>query len=337
MGVCNPVMVEVTRGGVVESRHRGAAVVVGAGGGQVASWGDVDRPMFPRSAVKPFQALPLLESGAADHFQLSEEEIALACGSHGGEFEHVHTVAGWLCRIGLTPEDLACGAHPPLSEAAAVALVRKGEAPSALHNNCSGKHAGFLTTALHLGEPVTGYAGPVHPVQLRVKMVLAQISGADLGERMRGIDGCGAPAFAMPLRNLALAMARLADPGHLNRLRAAAIRRIVRAMTGQPYFVAGRGRFDTAIIHAGAGDVVVKSGAEGVHAAALPRRGLGIAVKIDDGGKRAAEAAVAALLERYGDLDEGCRRLLAAHLEVPVRGATAARLGTVRVAAGWLR
>jgi L-asparaginase II len=335
MESCNPVLVEITRGNRVESRHRGAAAVIRADGSVVASWGDVDRRVFPRSAIKLLQALPLLETGAADHLAVSDQELALACASHGGEPEHVELVAGWLRRLGLGPENLICGPHPPLSEDAAKALLRRGEEPSPLHNNCSGKHAGFLTTAIFLCESTTGYGGTVHPVQLRVKRIVAQMAGVDVGDEILAIDGCGVPTFAIPLQSLARCMALLAEPGALGRLRAAAARRLVAAMTAHPLLVAGRNRFDSSVIEASAGAVVVKGGAEGVHTAFLPERGVGFAVKIDDGASRAAEAAMAALLLRFGELAETARLTLSSLRELPLLNTQGVRIGALRVVAGW--
>ena len=336
MDRCNPVMVEATRGERVESRHRGSAAVVDAEGAVVAEWGDTALLVFPRSTVKPLQALPLLETGAAERFGVSDEEIALACGSHGGEPEHVERVGAWLARIGLTPPALVCGSHPPLSEQAAWDVIRQGQPFSPLHNNCSGKHAGFLTTAVHLREPTIGYAGPVHPVQLRIKRVLAQMGGIELRDEARGIDGCGIPTLAMPLTALARAMARLVVPDRLGRLRAAAARRVVAAMTGHSSLVGGRNRFDTLVMAAANGTVVTKGGAEGVHVAALPQAGLGIAVKIDDGARRAAETALAGLLIRFGNLDERSLETVRSYVEAPIRNIAEARVGTLRLAAHWL-
>jgi len=173
----NPIVVDVTRGDAVESRHRAAAMVVGADGRIVAAWGDIDRPIFPRSAVKPLQALALIETGAAERFAVTDAELALACASHGGEPDHVGRVGAWLSRMGLGPDDLACGPHTAMSEAEARRMARAGETPSRLHNNCSGKHAGFLAAALHLGEPVAGYERPDHPVQRRVLATLTEMGG----------------------------------------------------------------------------------------------------------------------------------------------------------------
>ncbi|MBF0307022.1 MAG: asparaginase [Alphaproteobacteria bacterium] len=289
----NPVLVEITRGDRVESIHRGAIAVADPSGALVDTLGEVDRPVFPRSAVKPLQALPLLESGAP----VTVAEIALACASHSGEPRHVEAVAAWLARLGLGPADLECGAQWPINPQAARAL---SASPSALHNNCSGKHAGFLATARHFGEPTGGYIAPDHPVQRRVTATLAEMTG--MARMEWGIDGCGIPTHAIPLANLARAMAHLADPSTLPPQRAAAARRVAAAMTAEPFLVAGTGRICTDLMTAAPG-IIAKGGAEGVYMAALPARGLGIAIKIDDGAGRAAEAALLGILTRLGALD----------------------------------
>ncbi len=191
-----PVLVELVRGDLVESRHRGAFAVVDAAGKMVASAGDIERPVYARSAVKPLQALPLVESGAADRFGLGVEELALACASHAGTPLHVAKVASFLARAGLAAADLECGGHLPTDLASAQALIRAGEAPSPLHNNCSGKHAGFLATARHLGEAIRGYIEFDHPVQQRVLAAMGGMTGLDLTRAPRGRDGCGIPTIA---------------------------------------------------------------------------------------------------------------------------------------------
>lgn len=300
----DPVLVEVVRGGMVESRHRGACAVVDAAGRAALTLGDGAQLVYGRSAIKPLQALPLIETGAADRYGLGAREIALACASHRGEPIHVAAVTAWLERIGLGPDDLECGAHPPLNPAAAQALIRAGEAPSALHNNCSGKHAGFLTTACHLGEPTRGYIDADHPVQRRVEAALAAMTGCDLARAPRGIDGCGIPVIGLPLAAMARAMARLADPLGLPAERQAAARRILEAMAAEPLMVDGSGSFTTRILIEAGAAVRLKPGAEGVFCAALPALGLGVALKIADGAGRAAEVAIGALLCRLGAVAE---------------------------------
>jgi L-asparaginase II len=285
----NPVLVEVRRGDEVESFHRGALAVVNAEGEVLAAWGDVKRPVFPRSAVKMIQALPLIESSAADRFGLSDAHIAVACASHSGEPGPVRAIESWLLQIGLTPDALACGAHEPLDEKAARDLAASGQEPSPLHDNCSGKHAGFLTIARHLDVPVENYIARMHPVQKMVTQALADMTACNLDEAPCGIDGCGIPAYALPLRAIAFAMAKLVTPERLDGGRGTAATRIVAAVSAHPWHVAGTGRFDTRAMSAADCAFVVKTGAEGVHVAGIPRSGLGVAVKIDDGARRGAE------------------------------------------------
>jgi L-asparaginase II len=303
-GAGSPILVEVLRGGTVESVHRGAALVVDRGARVHARWGDTARSVFPRSAIKSLQAIPLIETGAAAAFGLGPEEIALACASHNGEPTHTGRIAAWLETIGLGIKALECGVHAPYAETVAADLVRRGVPPSVLHNNCSGKHAGFLTTAVHLGEPTAGYTRYDHPVQQRVLGTLEQMCGLDLGAAPWGIDGCSIPTVAVPLEGLAFAMARIADPADLPERRRDAVLRIRAAWAAHPYLVGGADRFDSEMIRAGHGRFVTKVGAEGVFCAALPDDGLGVALKIDDGAERAANTAMAAILRQIGALDE---------------------------------
>lgn len=296
----NPILVEVTRGDAVESVHRGAACVVDAEGRVVAAWGDVAAEVCPRSAVKPMQALPLVETGAAEAFAVTDEELALACASHSGEPEHVRRVALWLARLGRGEADLACGSHAPLHVPSAEALLRAGGRPCPLHNNCSGKHAGFLCLAAHLGADARDYVAPAHAVQRAALAAVGDMAGIDLARARLVRDGCSAPNLFLPLSALALAWARLGAPDRLPPRRAAAARRIVRAMKAHPALVSGSGRPCLTLSQSMAGGGVAKVGAEGVYAACLPERGLGLAVKIDDGAGRAAAPALAAILRGLG-------------------------------------
>ncbi|MCO5058477.1 MAG: asparaginase, partial [Rhizobiaceae bacterium] len=274
--------------------------------------GDVDRPVFPRSAVKAVQALPLVESGAADAFGLDAREIAMACASHSGEPAHADFAAAMLGKAGLDAGALECGAHWPTSQAAALALATGGQ-PSALHNNCSGKHAGFLCTCRHLGIDHRGYVGAGHGEQKLVREAMEAVTGAAHGADVCGVDGCSIPTYAVPLRNLATGCARMVTGRGLGRQRAAAARRIVEACMAEPFFVAGTDRADTRMMELGKGRVFTKTGAEGVFCAALPEHGLGIALKCDDGATRAAETMVASvlagLLKDDEELASGLRRI----------------------------
>ncbi len=296
----NPVVVEVLRGDRVESAHRGAGAVVDADGRVVLAFGDVARPIFPRSAVKAIQALPLIESGAADRLGLDAAEIALACASHSGEPAHVALARGMLAKAGRDAGALECGAHWPLGERAARALASSGESPSALHNNCSGKHAGFVCLACAEGIDPNGYVAPDHPVQRAVTDALADVTGAHFSAENRAVDGCSIPAYAIPLHALALGFARFGTGRELGAGRARAAARLRAAVAAHPAAVAGQGRFDTEVMTLTGARAFTKTGAEGVFCAALPELGLGLAVKADDGAKRAAEVMIAALLARFG-------------------------------------
>ena len=328
--MANPVVVEVTRGARVESRHRGAAAAVDADGAVALAFGEIDEPVFPRSAVKALQALPLIESGAADQLGLSDPQIALACASHAGERAHVDTAAAILARIGLDATALACGAHWPLADEAARALALAGAAPSPLHNNCSGKHAGFLCLACASGWPREGYEQAAHPVQRAARAAIADVTGATLGDDVCGTDGCSIPTYAIPLRALALGFARLATGVGLAPRRAAAARRIFAAVAAHPEMVAGDGRFDTEVMRLFGPRAFVKTGAEGVYCAALPALGLGLAVKADDGATRAAQVMIAALIERLLPLGEEERRRFSPYVAPSLRNWNGIEVGGVR-------
>jgi L-asparaginase II len=301
--VPNPILVEVTRGDHVESVHRGAVAIANAKGGIVFSLGDIETPTFPRSSLKMVQALPLVESGAADAFGLSDEEIALACASHSGEPMHTTRVAKWLEKIGCTENDLACGAHPSRVEAVNEAMIRAGEKPTRIFNNCSGKHSGFLTVCRHWDVATSGYEIHDHPLQVAIAKALGELAGIK-GELPFGIDGCTAPAFALPTSAFARVLAQYADPSSQPPQRAAAMKRIVAAMIAHPDLVAGTGRSDTILMRAAKGRVATKAGAEAYYAAIIPEAGLGVALKIDDGAGRGAETAIAAILDKLGVLSD---------------------------------
>jgi len=295
----NPILVEITRGMVVESAHRGAVAIARADGSLLVTLGDVDTPIYPRSSLKPIQALPLIESGAADAFGLSDEEIALACASHSGEAIHTTRVAAWLGKIGCGEGNLACGPQAPRYEPLRAQMIREGHNPTRIHNNCSGKHTGFLTVARHWNVATEGYERHDHPVQRAVAKALAELT--NIAEEFPwGVDGCAAPNFALPVAAFARALAKFADPSSLPQSRAAGMRRIVRAMIAHPALVAGTGRSDTILMEAGGGRVATKAGAEAFYAAIVPEAGLGIALKIDDGTGRAAETAIGAILDKLG-------------------------------------
>lgn len=328
--MANPVLVEVIRGPLVESRHRGAVAVSDAEGNTALAIGDVALPIFPRSAVKALQALPLIEQGAAERFGLAEEELALACASHSGEAAHVAGVERMLAKAGLDPSALHCGAHWPIAQPAAAAVARSG-VPSPLHNNCSGKHAGFLCVARAMGVDHAEYWRAEHPVQRLVRAVLEDFTGAALGERRCAIDGCSVPTWAVPLHNLAHAFAKFGAGCGISAARARAAARLRRACVRQPWYVAGTGRFCTEIMQLFAERVLVKTGAEGVYCAALPQEGLGIAVKCDDGAGRAAQAITAALIARFLPLAASERAALERFVQPSLRNWNGFEIGQIRI------
>ncbi len=300
----NPVMVEATRGHYPESLHRGRAVVVDSLGQVIRSWGNIYDPVFGRSSLKFIQALPLIETGAADAFHLTPEEIALSCASHLGEEMHIKVLERWLQKLGKDERILECGVHRPLYTLTDKKFISSSEKFSVLHNCCSGKHLGFLTTALHRNEHLEGYVFKEHPVQRRVDQTLSEMTGVELTHAPHGTDGCGIPAFAFPLYNIALAMARFADPSHLHYPRQKAIHRILAAIEAYPEMISGREGFDTRIIKLTKGHVLCKMGAGGVEVGIVPSLGFGIALKIDDGNAKAAEMAFLAILRSLGFIEE---------------------------------
>jgi len=297
-----PIPVTVTRGGLPESRHR-VSVAAWRGGRTVLALGEVAGPVFTRSSAKPFQALELLLSGAAERFGVTDEELAVVCASHGAEERHLDAVRSLLRKGGLGEDALACGVHPPACTRASVALARSGGRPTVLHNNCSGKHSGMVLTALHLGAPVEGYLDPAHPVQVANRRNLALFAGVEPGSIPIGTDGCSAPNFALPLEAQARAFARLAAPdASIPPAHADAARRVVRAMTAHPRMVAWEGEGDAALMGAAPGRLVSKLGAEGVQGVGVPGSGLGLVLKVEDGGARPRLPVTVALLRAAGVL-----------------------------------
>ena len=332
----NPVLIAVTRSGFPESVHRGAVCVVDAEGETILAAGDVERPVLPRSAVKPLQALAYIEGGAADVWKSTGEELALACGSHSGDPTHLRTARGWLDRLALPEIALVCGPRPPLGRLAAKRMEANGEAPSRLHNPCSGKHLAMVAAALHEGEPLAGYAGPDHPVQRRIRETLGDMTGADPAGTAVTVDGCGIPCWALSLAAIARGYARFADARSMPVWRQSAIRRLRIAIALHPEQVAGSDRFDTVLMVRKGHGLIVKTGAEGVYAAALPHFGLGVALKIDDGARRAAEVAMAAVLRYLELLDDADWAALRPWVEQPVRTAAGYTVGSFEIAPGWL-
>jgi L-asparaginase II len=336
--VLDPVLVEVTRGARVESRHRGAVAVCDGDGRMVFALGDCDAAVFPRSAIKALQALPLVESGAADRYGLTRAEIALACASHSGEPIHARTAFAMLQKCGRDVDALECGIHWPSSDAAARTLAAEGAEPSALHNNCSGKHAGFVCLSCAAGVDPSGYVAPDHFVQREVRAAIEDMTQTRLADPgVRAVDGCAIPTYAIPLKALARGFARFGAGDRLTPARAAATRRIREAVAAHPEMVAGTGRFDTIVMKALGLRAFVKTRAEGVYCAALPELGLGVAIKCEDGAKRAAETAMAALIARFLPLNENEQTALAPRLEQPLCNWNREQIGLIRPAAALTR
>jgi L-asparaginase II len=325
----NPVLVEAVRAGRVESRHCGAVAVLDADGKTVLALGDVAQSIYPRSAVKALQALPLVESGAAARYGFGDQELALACASHGGEPDHVAVAERMLARAGLDVAALECGSHWPQHQPSLQALARAGASASALHNNCSGKHAGFLCVACATGADHRRYVDPDHPVQRAVKAAIEALAGVTISDPP-AVDGCSAPNWRVPLAALAGAFARFGVGQRLGAERAKAAARLRAACAAQPWFVAGTGRFCTAVMEHFRTRVFVKTGAEGVFCGALPELGLGIAIKCDDGASRAAEVMMAAIIARLLPLSEADRAVLDRFVQPKLRNWNRIEVGGLR-------
>lgn len=331
--MANPVLVEVTRGTLVESRHRGMVVAVDGDGKVVFSAGDSDAVVFPRSAVKAMQGLPLVESGAADAYGFGAKALALACSSHSGEPEHAALAGAMLAAAGRDETALECGAHWSFEQSVLIGQARGLERPSALHNNCSGKHAGFVCAACHTGTDVDGYVRYEHPVQAEIRGVMESLTGAALGSDTCGIDGCSIPTYAAPLKSLAHGFARMATGTGLAPGRAKASRRLIEACMAEPFYVAGTKRACTRLMQAAPGRIFAKTGAEGVFCAAIPERGIAIALKCEDGATRAAESMVAATLARFFADEPEVHAALMAHADRPMHNWNGVHVGDIRVTA----
>lgn len=330
-------LVEVTRNNTVESRHFGAAVVCDVKGNVVKSWGDTEQLVFPRSALKPMLAIHLIESGASERYALNDAELSLACSSHQGEHMHQTLVESWLTRLGLTEEHLACGPVLPEDTEHAHQLLASGQTGCRLHHNCSGKHTGFLTTALHLDLSLDNYHLIDHPLQQLSLDILSDLADIDLKQYPMGIDGCGLPAPTMPLIKLAHATARFANPIDLADYRAQAINRLHEAITNEPLYIAGHGTVVSELNDVTKGAVLAKTGAEGVVTAALPKQGLGIAIKIADGNERARSVALLAVLDHLSVLSDEEKNKLQAHITPTIINSRGVVVGEIRPAVSWLQ
>jgi L-asparaginase II len=318
--------VEVTRGALTESVHSVAVVVARADGRRVAAAGDPTQAVFYRSAAKPIQALPLVEDGVVDRFGLTAEELALCCGSHNAERRHVELARSILAKADVEPEALACGPHPPMLAEEAAEMLARGARPERVHNNCSGKHAGMLALAVAHGWPTEGYHLAAHPVQHRMLDEVARWTGLAQSRIGTAVDGCGVVCFSVPLEAMALSFARFAEAAD----RGEAAAQVVSAMTAHPFSVGGSGRLCTALMERTGDRIFVKTGAEGVYCAGLPERGLGVALKALDGGKRAAEVALLKVLADIEALPREDLNALASFARPAVRNTRGEVVGEVR-------
>lgn len=331
-------LVEVRRGAITESRHRGHVAAVEPDGNVVASLGAPNAVTFLRSSAKPLQAIPLLVSGAAERFGFSDEEVALACASHNGEPIHTKIVESMLEKIGLSADALRCGAHEPYGLEAAAVLRARNQAPNVLHNNCSGKHAGMLATALQIGAPIENYDSPENPVQIEIAKVVSQFTDIPVEDFAVAVDGCAAPIFGVSVRAMALAYARLVSPpSNFDKTTRDACERVVRVMTAHPELIGGSSeRLDTEVMRATRGRVVSKVGADGVYTAGiLPcerwPKGLGLALKIEDGDdKRARPTVVIESLRQLDILDDESLEALSRYAFFPVQNRRGDVVGEIR-------
>ncbi|MVO99248.1 asparaginase [Paenibacillus lutrae] len=324
------VIARVDRGPITESIHRGHIAVVNNEGRLLHSLGDPQAVTFARSTAKLIQALPVLESGAASDFGLSDQEIALICASHNGEPAHVQTARSLLAKAGADPGDLQCGAHFPFHRPTAKRMKEEGEAPTPLHNNCSGKHAGMLTLAAKLGQSADNYMSPDHPVQREMLLAVADMAGLAPEDIPLGTDGCGVPVFGLAIDRLALAYARLGKPYGLPAARTEACGRIIGAIRREPAYLAGEDRFDTQLIEATGGRIIGKMGAEGLFALTVPEESLGLVLKIEDGAQRALYCAVLEALNQLGLLRPSELKALAAFREPKVTNWRGTEVGVIR-------
>lgn len=317
-------LLELTRGGLIETRHSGAIAVADSHGRLIAHYGDPNIVVFLRSSAKPLQALPLVESGAARAFGLTLREIALACASHAGLEMHVETARAMQAKIGLSEAALECGTHPVENPETAAQMALAGVAPSPIYNNCSGKHTGMLAVAKHLGLPLSGYTEPQHPLQQRIVRTMAEMFGLPPQSIGLGIDGCSAPNFAVPLVNAAAGFARLVEANGSSPARGEAARVICAAMSAHPEMVQGPGGSDTELMRVRPGLIIAKRGAEGYQAIGLApgalgpgSPALGVALKVADGTPRAVPFVAMEVLRQLGALREPELAQLAGHGFVP--------------------
>ena len=299
----NPIAIELTRGGIAECTYRASVAIVDTTGKVVRHYGDIESPIYPRSAVKLLQATPMVESTAHEHYKLSPQEIAITCASHSGESEHAHTAQCILHKIGLDEPDLECGCQDTSYKPYYKEMIARNEPFTQLHNNCSGKHSGMLTLNQYRGWNNKGYIQQDHPVQQAILGTMEMMYGIDMSHAPVDVDGCSAPTWAVPLKNVAYAFAQIADPSVLPTEKEHAVRCLRDSVMEHPYYIGGTNRFDTVLMETLKGKIFAKSGADGVYTVALPDYGLGIAVKVDCGTALARTVITTNILEQIGVLD----------------------------------
>ena len=331
----NPVLVDVYRKDIIESRHCGSVIVVNHEGETVFSLGDVERSIYPRSSIKFFQAIPLVESGAVDRYEMSDAELALACASHIAEPRHTESVKSWLARMQLTVADLENGLAMPEHKASRISMYKDDQGPTKQHHNCSGKHTGMLTMAKCLGLETKGYSDHEHGVQQTWMRTYSELIGIDVSGLPWERDGCGLPAICMPMKSLAYGCALYARPDSVGGKRAEAMNRIATAIAANPLMVAGTGKCCSGVIAESNGTVLAKTGAEGVYIAVLREQGLGVALKIDDGATRASEVALGAVLAKLNALDSVAEKNLEKHFRPLVRNSQGKVTGQIQPSALW--
>lgn len=322
------ILTEIWRGDILESVHTGHAVICDHKGDIVEAWGNPDHITYPRSSCKMIQALPLIESGAADAYGLNSEHLALACASHQGAAIHTDRVSKWLSGLDLGESDLRCGAQEPADIPARNALVKTDDSPCQYHNNCSGKHSGFLTWNKHMGHGAD-YHDPSHPLQVAIKEAFEDVTGETTPGY--GIDGCSAPNFATSVAGLARSMAFFAGASEDGSAREKAAVRLHRAMATHPELVAGETRACTELMRAMDHKVAIKTGADGVFTAIIPEKKLGIALKVSDGATRASECTIAAILVKLGVLDPA-HPATQKRLNAPILNWNKVNCGTIKAA-----
>ena len=331
----NPVLVDIMRGDFLESQHRGAVYVCDDKGSELLSIGNVDAMLFPRSAIKIMQALPLVESGGAAKFGLNNHQVALTCSSHGGEAAHTETATSILQRISLRQAHLECGAHMPMHKPSEYQLVQAQQAPCALHNNCSGKHACMLAFAVHKGITTKGYIDIAHPVQQAVAAVISDLTEYDITSAPCALDGCSVPTWAAPLKSWAQAFAKISRGNGLGQTRRDSLQQLQQAVMAEPYYVAGTDRYCTNAMAKLNTPIFIKTGAEGVFCATLPERGIGITLKCEDGSTRGAEMMLSATLKTLGLLKSSDQQWLDTMLNISSKNANQFEVASILPAKYW--